>query len=78
MRFYVGRWNLLPKEFLGLGRLTEKEIISELSREIEEWGGEHKTEDNLMGVYTADEFVETFNSDEWGDFCGATYWLRTF
>ena len=78
MRIYVGRWDLLPKEWEGFNGLAEKdeeEIKAELSREIGMDRGYH---DNFLAIYTRAEFEDTFNGDLLGDFNNEKYWIRIF
>lgn len=81
MSIYVGRWDLLPKEWEGYNKLVSKnlrEIITEVGREIEAYAETHNREDNLMGVYSPREFEDTFNGDLIGKFKNETYWIRIF
>lgn len=81
MKIYVGRWNLLPEEWEGINGLYEKsknEIIAEIGREIEEWVKSNPCEDNLMGVYTFEEFEEEFNGDNERKLNGTDYWIKIF
>lgn len=76
---YVGRWNLLPEEWEGINGLYEKskdEIIAEIGREIEQWAKSNPYEDNLMGVYTLEEFEEEFNGDNERKLNGTDYWIK--
>ena len=81
MRIYVGRWNLLPKEWDGYNALCEKtqnDILLELRRELDEYEKTHEKEDNFMGVYTPKEFENTFNGDLIGAFNNEKYWIKIF
>lgn len=81
MKIYVGRWDLLLAEWEGYNGLVEKsreEIVAEISREIDAWAESHEFEDNLIGVYTAKEFEETFNYDSEQKMDSDIYWIRIF
>lgn len=81
MKVYVGRWDLLPKDWEGINGLYEKseeEIQSEIGREIDEWAKTHKQEDKLMGVYTLGGFEEEFNGDNDSALHGTTYFIKFF
>lgn len=78
MKIYVGRWDLLPAEWEGYNGLVEKserEIISELSREvdIDPYG-----QDNNIGIYEPMEFEESFNYDSEQKMDSDIYWIRIF
>ena len=76
MKIYVGKRGLLPEEWEGINGLYEKskkEIIAEIGREFEEWAKSNPYEDNLMGVYTPEEFEEEFNGDNNRELNGTTY-----
>lgn len=79
MKVYVGRWALLPEEWEGINGLYEKsteEIVAEIGREMEEWGKANPREDELMGVYTLEEFEEEFNGDNERKLNGIDYWIK--
>ena len=81
MKFYVGRWDLLPYNWEGIAGLeaaTEEEILKELSREVEIYDGTHVKTDERMGVYTPAEFEAEFNYDTKGRFTTDIYWIRIF
>ena len=81
MKIYVGRWDLLPKEWEGYNDLVSKcceEIVDEIGREIDVYAKTHYREDKFMGVYTPREFEDTFNCDLVGKFKNETYWIRIF
>ena len=75
MTIYVGKWTLLPEDWEGINGLYEKseeEIRAEVSREVDLC-----EDDNLIAIYTVEEFEETFNANE-GDFHGKDYWIKFF
>lgn len=75
MNIYVGRWDLLPKEWEGINGMYEKsedEIYQEVKRQWLESG------DNLIEVYTPQEFEETFNSGIIVGFNTEEYWIKIF
>lgn len=77
MMFYVGKWTLLPDEWDGINGLYEKsedDIREEIIRELEL----RKYCDDFIGIYTREEFEETFNGDDEGALDGVTYWLKIF
>ena len=81
MKIYVGRWDLLPEEWEGINGLYEKstkEIVAEIGREMEEWEKNNPYEDDLMGVYTLEEFEEEFNGDNERKLNGTDYWIKFF
>lgn len=81
MKIYVGRWDLLPKEWEGYNELVSKghqEIIDEIGREIDTYAETNSREDNFMGVYTPREFEDTFNGDLIDAFNNEKYWIRIF
>lgn len=81
MKVYVGRWDLLPKDWEGINGLYEKseeEIRYEISREIDEWAKTHHVESNLIGAYTMAEFEEQFNGDNNSELHGTTYFVKFF
>ena len=80
MKIYVGRWDLLPEEwegYNGLSKMDHWDTSEELSREIRKYAETHTKEDNLMGVYTPEEFEETFNQDL-EKLNTQTYWIKIF
>ena len=81
MKIYVGRWDLLPKEYDGINWLyeaSEEEVAAEISREVEQWDSSHDVTDYNLGIYTPEEFEETFNGDKEGTFNGSVYWMKIF
>lgn len=81
MKIYVGRWDLLHEDYEGYNGLSKADSFitaEELSREIRQYAKTHTKEDNLMGVYTAEEFEDTFNQDLKGEFNTQTYWIKIF
>ena len=82
MKIYVGRWDLLlaaEEEFYRPFREMDSwDVAEELSREIREYDKTHEVEDNLMGVYTPEEFEDTFNQDLEGKFNTKEYWIKIF
>lgn len=81
MNIYVGRWDLLPKEWEGYNELVAKnreEIVAEIGREVEAYAKTHAREDHFMGVYTTEEFEDTFNGDLIGAFNNENYWIKIF
>lgn len=77
-KIYVGRWDLLPKEWEGINGLYEKtdeEIKNEVDREKKTDDGYY---DYFVGVYTLKEFEETFNGDDSEKLTGITYWIKIF
>lgn len=80
MNVYVGRWDLLSRVHDGINWLyeaTRDDILREIGREIEAWANTNSREDNMMGVYTIEEFEDTFNGDD-GELRGCTYWIKFF
>lgn len=72
---YIGRWDLLPKEWDGINGLYEKgerEIWEEISRQSEE------SEDRYIGSYTLTWFEEEFNGDNRASLNGTTYFIKIF
>ena len=81
MKIYVGRWDQLHEDwegYNGLSKMDSWDVSEELSREIREYAKTHTKEDNLMGVYTPEEFEDTFNQDLEGKFNTKTYWIKIF
>ena len=82
MKIYVGRWDLLPKEWEGINGLYEKseeEIAAEISREVDQDAAENRYyEDNLIAIYEPEEFEETFNGDNESKLHGTRYWIKIF
>lgn len=81
MKIYVGRWDLLPASYEGINwieRATQRQVLEEIGREIEEYADTHPVEDNRMGVYTPKEFEAEFNYDTKGQFTTETYWIKIF
>ena len=79
MNIYVGRWDLLPLEWEGYNGLVQRnrqEIVKELGREIEIYAKKFFEEDNVMGVYTPEEFEEAFNYDVINKMDSDVYWIR--
>ena len=75
--FYVGKWKLLPEEWEGINGLYEKsedEIRAEVVRELDI----SEYCDDFIGIYTREEFEETFNGDDEGALDGVTYWVKIF
>lgn len=75
MKIYVGRWDLLPKEWEGINGLYEKselEIYQEVKREWLESG------DNAIDSYSLAEFEEEFNANRDVGFMGGEYWIKIF
>lgn len=81
MTIYVGRWDLLPEDFEGINGLYEKsedEIRAEISREVNlDTKQNPYDQDNLIAIYSVEEFEETFNADE-GALNGGKYWIKFF
>lgn len=78
MKIYVGRWDLLPAEwegFNGLSEKSEEEISREVSRQ--DWTNEGYI-DPFIGIYTPQEFEETFNQDINNSIMTDTYWIKIF
>ena len=81
MKIYIGRWDLLlaverlPRPFR---KMDSRDAAEELRREMREYDKTHEVEDNLMGVYTPQEFEKTFNQDLEGKFNTKDYWIRIF
>ena len=81
MKIYVGRWDQLHEDYdgyNGLAKIDSFTTAEELCREIRQYDKTHEVEDNLMGVYTPQEFEETFNQDLEGKFNTKDYWIRIF
>ena len=81
MKIYVGRWDLLPDDWEGVNGLYEadqEKMLHEIAREVAEWAESHSVEDNNMGVYSPEEFEETFNADDSGEFNGLTYFIKFY
>lgn len=78
MKIYVGRWDLLPASWEGYNGLSEK-VEPEISREVsrQNWTDEGYL-DPFIGIYTPEEFEETFNQDIEGRFNTQTYWIKIF
>lgn len=79
MKIYVGRWDLLPEETEGWNGLVEMDraaVVRELAQEVELYAQTHSCEDNMMGVYTPEEFEDTFNQDLDNRFRTDRYWIR--
>lgn len=74
MKIYVGRWDLLPKDWEGYNALVEKNE-DEISFEIVQ---ESTTRDMFVGQYTPAEFENTFNGDLVGAFNNEKYWIKIF
>lgn len=83
MLIYVGRWDLLPKDWEGVNGLyvkSQAEIESEVERE------EHDVndlciDDRFIGRYTPEEFEEELNhfiDDSREDFSCVTHWIKFF
>ena len=74
---YVGRWDMLPEDWEGINGLYEKseeEIKAEVIRQL----GLRKYCDDFIGIYTRDEFEETFNGDDEGALDVTTYFIKIF
>ena len=81
MIIYVGRWDLLPKDWDVINGLYEKskeELSAEINRQMNAYYDIHKEDDFNIGSYTGDEFEETFNGDNAGTFNGTTYFIKFF
>lgn len=81
MKIYVGRWELLPENLEGYNGLMEMkrmDVAVELAHELDLYAETHDVEDNLMGVYTEEEFEETFNQTLTNHICSNIYWIRIF
>ena len=78
---YIGRWDLLPKEWDGINGLYEKgeqEIWEEISRQSEAWKASHEYEGTYIGSYTLTWFEEEFNGDNRASLNGTTYFIKIF
>ena len=78
MKIYVGRWDLLPEKWDGINGLYEKseeEISKEVARQ--NWTDEGYI-DPFVGIYTSQEFEETFNQDLNGGVNTQNYWIKIF
>lgn len=76
MKIYVGKWDLLPKEWEGYNGLSEKseeEIRAEVSREVD-----IMEEDTFIAIYTPEEFEETFNQCLTRFIDSNNYWIKIF
>ena len=74
MKIYVGRWDLLPKEWEGYNELVEKNE-DEISLEVIQ---ESTVCDMFVGQYTPKQFEDMFNGDLIGAFNNEKYWIRIF
>jgi hypothetical protein len=75
-KIYIGRWDLLPKEWEGYNGLFEKseeEIKAEVSREVN-----IMEEDSFIAIYEPDEFEETFNQCLTRFISSREYWIKIF
>lgn len=78
MKIYVGRLDLLPAQWEGINGLYEKseeEIGKEVARQ--NWTDEGYI-DPFIGIYTPQEFEETFNQDINNSLRTNTYWIKIF
>lgn len=78
MKIYVGRWDLLPDSWEGYNGLSEK-VEPEISKEVsrQNWTDEGYI-DPFVGIYTPQEFEETFNQDLNGGVNTKKYWIKIF
>lgn len=74
MKIYVGRWDLLPEDWEGYNGLCE-ENEDKISLEVLQ---ESTTQDMFVGIYTPEEFENTFNGDLIGAFNSEKYWIKIF
>ena len=78
MKIYVGRWDMLPAEWEGINGLYEKSE-DEISKEVVR---QHLTDegyiDPFVGIYTPQEFEETFNQGLYGGVNTQKYWIKIF
>lgn len=84
MEIYVGRWDMLPKEWDGRDGLRSKsktEIEEEVLREqVLPCRSDPRLAgmcpNTLIGVYSFERYEETFNKDIYGHLSPDTYWIR--
>lgn len=78
MKIYVGRWDLLPASWEGYNGLSEKSEV-EIGKEVarQNWTDEGYI-DPFVGIYTPQEFEETFNQDLNGGVNTKKYWIKIF
>ena len=76
MKFYVGRWNLLPEDWEGINGLDEK-VEPEIAREVarEESLDE---DDRFIGVYDPEDFEAEFNNTLTEHISSQHYWIKIF
>lgn len=80
-KIYVGRWDLLPKEWEGYNGLSEKseeEISDEVNRQMNAYFAAHDDDDFFIGSYTPNEFEETFNQCLTRFINSNTHWIKIF
>ena len=76
MKIYVGRWDLLPKEWEGINGLydkAEEEVKAEVAREAA-----LDREDSHIAAYEGEEFEETFNHTLTEHISSERYWIKIF
>ena len=91
MRIYIGAWNLLPPVIEAraewIAAATEKQIEAEVNRQSglllssKETKGndmDSYSKENLVGVFTPEEFCATFNEDLKGAFNTKDYFVKIF
>ena len=85
-RVYVGRWDMLPKdwdqEMRSLYIKTEEQIAEQVCAQrmnlVDEDDGTSYSPFMLVNVYTLQEFEETFNNDLEKSLNTEKYWIKIF
>lgn len=80
MKIYVGRWDLLPKNWDGINTVyacTEGQLESELNRELDV-AEENGIDDRYVGIYEPTEFEDTFNQTLNNHLSSDDYWVKIF
>ena len=84
MRIYIGRWDLLPKEWgnIAIENHSEKEIREEVARQRaplpDQPGLGSYSPKMLINEYSLEEFEATFNNDLKKYLNTDKYWIRIF
>ena len=74
MKVYVGRWDYLPayvEGYNGLMEMSEKDIEAEVGRQWDEY-----KDNDFIGVYSLEEFEETFNQCLTHFIDSKDYWIK--
>lgn len=80
MTIYVGRWDLLPKNWDGINTVyacTKGQLESELNRELDV-AEEKDIDARYVGIYEPTEFEDTFNQTLNNHFSSDDYWVKIF